>query len=375
MTKLSHLSWRIALLALSLSVAQAARAELLLGQPPREVRFQLGSAQLGTGIDLLQSLRDTSIDRLGPVRLYTTGPWGQWQREPLLRLTWQTAAESETVSPSRDSGFKLLDVPSGMPEGGLELQNLADLLVVRDRAWASRYSFATQPAFDTTGFSLRTDGFDSIFRLPPTTPVLDWRCRRRPVLVSRTGGESDRFELVRCDSSMAPEALDRLSILARPADIERPIGLLPDEPDPVAWEKSREWTPGVRVLHPRLVWALQQIADAFPYKAILLFSGYRPLAEVNDSSGHKSLHASGRALDIAVHKIDNEELMRVCSKLRGIGCGFYPHNKFVHIDVRRAEPGDAIWVDSSNPGEPAKYELDYPGLIERGRLIKLAKPR
>jgi len=174
---------------------------------------------------------------------------------------------------------------------------------------------------------------------------------------------------------MAPEALDRLSILARPADIERPIGLLPDEPDPVAWEKSREWTPGVRVLHPRLVWALQQIADAFPYKAILLFSGYRPLAEVNDSSGHKSLHASGRALDIAVHKIDNEELMRVCSKLRGIGCGFYPHNKFVHIDVRRAEPGDAIWVDSSNPGEPAKYELDYPGLIERGRLIKLAKPR
>ena len=121
----------------------------------------------------------------------------------------------------------------------------------------------------------------------------------------------------------------------------------------VAWEKSREWSTGVRVVHPRLVWALQQIADAFPNRAILLFSGYRPLADVNDASGHKSLHASGRALDISVHRVENEELFKVCGKLRGVGCGYYPHNKFIHIDVRRGEAGDAVWVDSSETSSPA----------------------
>lgn len=370
MTKLSHLGWRIGLLALAGALAPAARAEVLLEQPPKEVVFRLGAPSTGD-VDLLLPFRDTSVDRLGPVRLYTSGPWGRWQREPLLQLSWQGPPVAERAAAPE---LRLIADPlSPASDSSTPSVDLTDLLLVRDRAWASRYSFATSPTFDTTGFGLTSDGFDSVFRLPPEKPIVDWRCRRRPVLISRSGGESDRFELVRCDGSMAPEALDRLSILARSLDAARPEGLLPDEPDATAWEKGREWSPGVRVVHPRLVWALQQIADAFPHRAVLLYSGYRPLAEVNDASGHKSLHASGRALDIAVHRVENEELLKVCGKLRGIGCGFYPHNKFVHLDVRRGEAGDAVWVDSSLPGEPAKYETDYPGLLERGRLIKAPK--
>ena len=55
---------------------------------------------------------------------------------------------------------------------------------------------------------------------------------------------------------------------------------------------------------------MQKIADAFPWKAIYVYSGYRPNAEVHDGSGHQSLHASGRALDISVYNVPKEELFK-----------------------------------------------------------------
>jgi len=344
----------------------SARGERLLDQPPREVVFKLDAAG-SSGLDLLLPFRDAANDRPGPVRMYASGPWGRWHEKPWQSLAWRpnvNAVEDISAEHAASGSFELvLDAALARHEA---------LGLVRDRAWTSRYDFGVAPAFDTTGFSLSSDGFDSVFRLQPLVPVKDWRCRRKPVLVSRSGTESDRFELVRCDGSMAPEALDRLSILARPPEAARPGDLLPEEPDEGSWRGMREWSPGVRVLHPRLVWALQQLADAFPHKPMVLFSGYRPLAEVNDSSGHKSMHADGRALDLAVHKISNEELFRACTKLRGIGCGFYPHNKFIHIDVRRAGAGEAFFVDGSLPGEPAKYLDEYPGLVSGGKLVKPA---
>ncbi len=361
MTKLSHLARTLPLVALA--VAPAAQADWLVAAPPRAVAFRLEPSP-SSGIDLLLPLRDTSADRLGPFRLYTSGPWGSWQRKPSHQLSW-AGAELATDRSRSAATFRELDAirPVAAASLGMVLHN--------DVAWGRHFSSSVTPWFESTGVSLRSDGFDALFQLPPERPVVDWRCRRRPVLLTRTEGESDRLELVRCDGSMAPEALDRLSILARPPDVPRPAGLLlPDEPDPIAWGKHREWSSGVRVMHPRLVWALQQIADAFPHRAITIYSGYRPHAEVNDARGHKSLHASGRALDIAVHRVENTELFRVCAKLRGVGCGFYPHNKFIHLDVRRAEAGEAFWVDASLPGEPAKYVTDYPGLVERGKVLK-----
>src|SRR6185503_2637912 len=136
--------------------------------------------------------------------------------------------------------------------------------------------------------------------------------------------------------------------------------ILPLDPDPTSWRENHEWAPGIRLMHPRLIWALQQLADAFPHKPVILFSGYRPYAEVHDGTSHRSLHASGRALDLALRGVSNEELFQACAKLRGIACGFYPHNKFIHIDVRLIgfvvpNAGEAFFVDASKPGEPAKY--------------------
>lgn len=350
-------------IALAFAPIQSARATLLF-EAPREVEFRLDRPRLTSSIDLLQPLRDVAHDRLGPFRLYTTGSFGRWAREPRSPLVWNPDGTIDALSPSL-GGFGGGAPPSLFDEDGpLEIT-----LPVR-QPWPTRYDFRFGPTFETTGLGLETDGFAGVFRLPPVEPVVDWRCRRKPVLVLRSGGESDRFDLVRCDGSVAPEALDRLSILARPHDAERPGDLLPEEPLSDSWALHREWTPGVRIVHPRLVWALQKIADAFPRKPIVLYSGYRPLAEVNDGTGHKSQHAGGRALDISVHKISSEELFRVCTKLRGIGCGFYPNHKFVHIDVRRAGAGEAFFIDGSEPGQPANYLTDYPGLVEDGKLIK-----
>ncbi|NUP06357.1 MAG: DUF882 domain-containing protein [Polyangiaceae bacterium] len=359
----------------ALATPGPASAEMLLEQPPREVEFRLDVPRRLASVDLLQTLREVEHDRLGPMRLYTTGRFGTWIREPRWSLAWNPLADGGEAGPPALT-FES-EIPIDFDLTGEQAEpipfEVPELDIVRERKWMSRFDFGVRPSFDTTGFGLKTDGFSNVFRFPSLKPVVDWRCRRKPVQILRSGGEGDRFDLVRCDGSVAPEALDRLSILARPPEVARPGDVLPDEPAAEAWSSRREWTNGVRVVHPRLVWALQQIADAFPRKAVVLYSGYRPLAEVNDGSGHRSFHADGRALDIAVHKVSNDDLFRVCTKLKGIGCGFYPNHKFVHIDVRRAGPGEAFFIDGSNPGEPAKYLTDYPGLVESGKLIKAAK--
>lgn len=352
------------------SDSASAQGTLLLEQPPREIVFRLESAPGSADVDLMLPLRDVTSERLGPVRNYTLGPWGDWTRARRWRLSWRPNDDVGPPAPvdaplEAASSTDGLSFEQGSSEPGLE--------AVFDRSWMSRYDFGTAPTFDTTGSSLETDGFASVFRLPPVKPVVDWRCKRKPPLIARAGGEGERFELLRCDGSLAPESLDRLSLLARPPASERPSDLLPDEPEADAWKERREWIDGVRLVHPRLVWALHQLSGAFPGKAIIIYSGYRPFAEVNDASRHKSLHAEGRALDIAVHKITTEDLFRACTKLRGIGCGFYPHQKFIHVDVRRAGAGEAFYVDASAPGEPAKYVTDFPGLVQNGRLVGVRK--
>ncbi len=333
---------------------------------PREVVFRL-DAPSTTPVDLLAPFRDASIERLGPMRLYLAGRWGRRTSAPWMQLSWSDAAPSD--APLAPMSSELQVQPFGEPfADSLGESSELDDAISRERDFLRAFPGVLAPTFSTTGPSLESDGYGAFFLLPPTKPVVDWRCRRKPVTIVRYGAEQDQVELVRCDGTMAPEALDRLSILARPPEVPRPTGLLPEEPDAAAWDAAHEWVPGVRVAHPRLVWALQRIADAFPRRAIYVYSGYRPNAEVHDGTGHKSLHGSGRALDIAVFRVPNEEVFKACRELKDVGCGFYPHNKFIHLDVRRAHSGKAIWIDASKPGEPADYVDGWPGVVDSGAL-------
>jgi hypothetical protein len=133
----------------------------------------------------------------------------------------------------------------------------------------------------------------------------------------------------------------------------------------MAWEKG-EWMPNLKVVHPRLLWVLQRIADAFPWREIYIFSGYRPRSAKGGS--HHSLHSEARAMDISVTGVANVSLLELCRKLDDVGCGFYPNSRFVHVDVRRPGTGHAFWIDASGPGEPSRYVDSWPGVVLGGGM-------
>jgi hypothetical protein len=187
------------------------------------------------------------------------------------------------------------------------------------------------------------------------TPPRPRTCRRRPVNIVRFGGESDVFHLMDCDGAIRNDGLERLSVLARPPGVERPPLPFPEEPSATV---PGEWIDHIHQIPPRLALAVQRIADAFPYKPIYLISGYRP------GSSH-GFHAQGNALDLFVMNVPNERVYQLCRKMNDMGCGYYPNNKFVHIDTRPPGSGKAYWIDASAPGEPSRYVDSWPG-VEKG---------
>jgi len=338
----------------------------VLAEPPRALTFRLDDPSTSS-LPWLVGFQGAEGERPGVAPRYLVGPWSRWRARPWRSLPWLGEAELDADAPlglaavSRDGGFA--------PEE-LALRAPPPSPFVPSSAWFTRRGDAALP-FASTGPSLSSNGFDSLWS-PPAPPVPRWKCRRRPVTFVRLGAERDSFALVRCEGTVAPEALDRLSIIARAMNAPRPEGLLPDEPDPSLLAEG-EWIPGVRIVHPRLLWAMQRLADEFPWRTIYIYSGYRPGAEVKATS-HASRHASGRALDMSVLGVPNEEVFKACRKLHDVGCGFYPNSKFIHVDVRGPGTGHPFWIDASKPGEPPDYVDAWPGVVEGGGLVWDARP-
>lgn len=371
-----------------LAITQPASATLL-EQPPKLYTFKLDDPS-APRLGLLRSFQNAEIERPGPLRRYTSGPYGKWREEPWWRLAWRPFQDPEEadeehehapedVSPAASNDLAWLD---------LEAENTSRVAAFfgfgpRERAELLRFEPEVLPAWSaldparaplllaSTGSSFASNGFDSLWA-PPPKPVRDWRCRRRQVIFVRQSGERDVFPLVRCDGAVAPDALDKLSLMMRPPDVARPGELLPDEPEPEASARG-EWISDVRLAHPRLLWVLQRIADAFPWKPIYIYSGYRPGAKVAGTS-HQSMHAAARAVDIQVHGIPNATVFQLCRTIEDAGCGFYPNSKFVHVDVRRPGTGHAVWIDASGPSEPPRYVDSWPGVLDRGGMVWAPHP-
>ena len=190
-------------------------------------------------------------------------------------------------------------------------------------------------------------------------------CLQRPVTFLRSDDESETFSLTTCDGFVAPFALDKLTAIARPVDIARPLLPLPDEP--VSSPSSNgEWAPGLRLVAPALIWLIQHLADTFPRRSVLILSGYR-------TGGHTGAHGVGGALDLAFLHVPNESVYRACRALPDTGCGYYPNNVFVHVDVRPAHTGRAFWIDLAAPGEPSVPATSWPG-VEEAKSGLLAPP-
>ncbi len=345
----------------------------LLDQPPRLFTFKLDDPSTSR-LALLESFHESAVEHPGGARQYLSGAWSRWRAQPWWKLAWTSALGGIAGEAGADSDTEGASIDDGLFAGSERLfgfgthasDTAGRVLDLSPDPAPSWIHGLFSPAFATTGRTFASNGFDSLWSLPPSKPVPNWRCRRRPVRFVRYGAETDAFALVRCDGAVAPQALDRLTFMARVPDAKRPGDLLPDEPDPAAGKG--EWLPGVRVVNPRLLWALQRIADAFPWKTIYVFSGYRPAPKGSKPGGHHSLHGEGRAMDISVSGVPNEALFAVCRKLDDVGCGFYPNSKFVHVDIRRPSTGHAYWIDISSPGEPSHYVDGWPGVVEGGAL-------
>ncbi|MBX3205184.1 MAG: DUF882 domain-containing protein [Labilithrix sp.] len=184
--------------------------------------------------------------------------------------------------------------------------------------------------------------------LPASKPA----CTKEPVEIVR-GPEIERFELTKCDGTIAPLAAERLSILIRPGGAARPTAPIAE----LAKKPGPELAHGVRRVDPRLVGRIQAVVDHFskpgaPAK-LAVISGYRP-ASVG------SMHATGRAIDFRVEGARNEDVVTFCKTLADTGCGFYPNSSFVHIDVRDSGAGHVSWIDASGPGETPRYVPVWP---------------
>jgi hypothetical protein len=180
------------------------------------------------------------------------------------------------------------------------------------------------------------------------------RCKGATIAIDRVGLEEQSLSLLDCREEPIASAQAALSILARPWGAPKPAHLaLHAATTKAAAGHLGEVAPGVRLLHRGLLARVDAIAHRFPGRRISLVSGYRP-----QSRG--SQHQSGRALDLRVLGVGNEELVAFCKTLADTGCGYYPNSSFVHVDVRAPGTGGVSWIDTSGPGEAPRYVHQWP---------------
>lgn len=110
-------------------------------------------------------------------------------------------------------------------------------------------------------------------------------------------------------------------------------------------------------VHPRLISTMAEVSDHFGGRTIEVVSGLRPRAK--GQKGPRSKHHDGAAIDFRIVGVRNTELRDFCKSMKKLGCGYYPNNTFVHVDVRDKA---VSWVDLARPGEPARYTK-----IEQGK--------
>lgn len=300
-----------------------------------------------SSLPLLARYANPAVERSGAWRRFWVGRYGPGGWSSWMPLSWSTNSCREDV-PAKivtQVDWRSLDQPrwrsAAVPIASTsdldEISSLLDRwLVPRDGVMTPQWS-----------------GIESTAECQP------WQLPR-PVTFFRIDHERDTFRLLECDGSVSPDAIDRLSVMARPPGVPRPNLPLSNEPDPAA--RRGEWLPKVKLVHPRLVWAIQQIASAYPTRAIYVVSGYRPDAG-------RSFHARGRALDIQIVGVPNERTFGLCRELPDVACGYYPNDRFVHVDVRGFAVGHPFWIDAAQPGEPSQYVDSWPGVIDGGAIL------
>jgi uncharacterized protein YcbK (DUF882 family) len=94
-------------------------------------------------------------------------------------------------------------------------------------------------------------------------------------------------------------------------------------------------------IDPRTLGLVYRLESHFGVAEIRVVSGYRV-----PRRGSRSNHGKGRAMDLILPGIPDEEVARFAREMGFVGVGVYPTSQFVHVDVR---PRSYFWVDYSGP--------------------------
>jgi uncharacterized protein YcbK (DUF882 family) len=153
----------------------------------------------------------------------------------------------------------------------------------------------------------------------PSAKPLQREDNGRPLLAltAINRGESLAIPAANDDGGFASADLDRVAHLLRAASgDEHPID-------------------------PRTLSLVYGIQTHFGVPEVCVVSGYRV-----PKAASRSNHCKGRAMDIVVPGVADEDVARFARELGFVGVGVYPASQFVHVDVR---PRSYFWVDYSGP--------------------------
>ena len=92
---------------------------------------------------------------------------------------------------------------------------------------------------------------------------------------------------------------------------------------------------------PRTLAFVYRVQTHFGVPEVRVISGYRV-----PKPGSRSNHGKGRAVDLVMPGVADEEVARFARDAGFAGVGVYPTSQFVHIDIR---PRSYFWVDYSGP--------------------------
>jgi uncharacterized protein YcbK (DUF882 family) len=118
-------------------------------------------------------------------------------------------------------------------------------------------------------------------------------------------------------------------------------------------------------VEPRVLDVVYRIQAHFQAQEIRVISGYRtPFGHV------ASNHARGRAVDLVVPGVSDQDVAKFAREQGFVGVGIYPSSGFVHVDVRDRS---YFWIDASGPGRRNRERGILGDLAARSDAQALAR--
>jgi uncharacterized protein YcbK (DUF882 family) len=118
-------------------------------------------------------------------------------------------------------------------------------------------------------------------------------------------------------------------------------------------------------MDPRTLSLVYRIQTHFDVPEIRVVSGYRV-----PRAGSRSNHGKGRAVDLIVPGVADEEVARFVRDVGFVGVGVYPVSQFVHVDIR---PRSYFWIDVSGPHMKNRERCILADLATRSDAAAIAR--